>query len=116
MTLKAYQNTQRITENPRETEYRLFGQVTGALISAQRNGASGGPLMEAVDWNRKLWRTLAADCLDDRNQLPEQLRANIVSLSLFVTRYSKDVTRNGAPLDPLIDINRTIMQGLQGAA
>lgn len=72
--------------------------------------------MEAVDWNRKMWRTLAADCLDDRNQLPQQLRANIVSLSLFVTRYSKDVTRNGAPLDPLIDINRTIMQGLQGAA
>lgn len=116
MTLKAYQNTQRITENPRETEYRLFGQVTGALISAQRGGLSGGPLMEAVDWNRKMWRTLAADCLDDRNQLPQQLRANIVSLSLFVTRYSKDVTRNGAPLDPLIDINRTIMQGLQGAA
>ena len=30
MTLKAYQSTQRIAENPRETEYRLFGQVTGA--------------------------------------------------------------------------------------
>ncbi len=90
--------------------------MTGALISAQRSGASGGPLMEAVDWNRKMWRTLAADCLDDRNQLPQQLRDNIVSLSLFVTRYSRDVTRNGAPLDPLIDINRTIMQGLQGAA
>jgi flagellar protein FlaF len=116
MTLKAYQNTQRITENPRETEYRLFGQVTGALISAQKDGLSGGPLAEAVDWNRRLWRTLAADCLDDRNQLPHELRANIVSLSLFVTRYSKDVTRKGAPLDPLIDINRAIMQGLQGAA
>lgn len=116
MTLKAYQNTQRITENPRESEYRLFGQVTGALISAQRDNQSGGLLAEAVDWNRKLWRTLAADCLDDRNQLPEGLRANIVSLSLFVTRYSKDVVRKGAPLDPLIDINRTIMQGLQGAA
>lgn len=113
MTLKAYQSTQRITENPRESEYRLFGQVTGALISAQRGNLSGGPLAEAVDWNRKLWRTLAADCLDDRNQLPEQLRANIVSLSLFVTRYSKEVTRKGAPLDPLIDINRSIMQGLQ---
>jgi len=116
MTLKAYQNTQRITENPRETEYRLFGQVTGALISAQRDGLKGGPLAEAIDWNRRMWRTLAADCLDDRNQLPQELRANIVSLSLFVTRYSKDVTRKGAPLDPLIDINKSIMQGLQGAA
>jgi len=116
MTLKAYQNAQRIVENPRETEYRLFGQVTGALITAQRCGATGGPLAEAVDWNRKLWRTLAADCLDDRNQLPHELRANIVSLSLWVTKYSKEVTRKGAPLDPLIDINRSIMQGLQGAA
>jgi flagellar biosynthesis activator protein FlaF len=116
MTLKAYQDTQRITEDPRTTEYRLFGQVTGALISAQRSGSNGGPLAEALDWNRKLWRVLAADCLNDHNQLPQEIRANIVSLSLWVTKYSKDVTRKGAPLDPLIDINRSIMQGLQGAA
>jgi flagellar protein FlaF len=116
MTLKAYQNTQRITELPREAEYRLFGQVTGALISAQREQCTGGPLVEAIDWNRRMWRTLAADCLDDGNKLPEGLRANIVSLSLFITRYSRDVIRNGAPIDPLIDINRNIMQGLQGAA
>jgi flagellar biosynthesis activator protein FlaF len=116
MTLRAYQNTQRITEDPRQTEYRLFGQVTGALISAQRSGATSGRLAEAVDWNRTLWRTLAADCLDDRNKLPEGVRANIVSLSLWVSKYSKDVTRKGASLEPLINVNRTIMQGLQGAA
>ncbi len=116
MTLKAYQTTQFSTEDPRETEYRVFGQVTGALIDAQRNSKSGGPLAEAIDWNRMLWRTLAADCLDDRNQLPQDLRAQIVSLSLWVTRYSKEVTRQGAPLDPLIDVNRTIMQGLSGKA
>lgn len=116
MTLKAYQNTQRITENPREAEYRLFGQVTGALITAKREGRTGGPLAEVIDSNRKLWRLLAADCLDDSNKLPEQLRANIVSLSLFVTRYSREVVRNGATIDPLIEINRNIMQGLQGAA
>jgi flagellar biosynthesis activator protein FlaF len=115
MTLKAYQNAQRIAEDPRETEYRLFGQVTGALLAAQRDRLTGGPLGEAIDWNRRMWRMLAADCLDEGNKLPEQLRANIVSLSLFVTRYSKDVMRNGSPLDPLIDINRSIMQGLQGS-
>ena len=116
MTLKAYQQAQRITENPRETEYRLFGQVTGALISAQKDGLSGGPLAETVDWNRKMWRMLAADCLDERNQLPQEVRANIISLSLWVSKYSKEVTRKGASLDPLIEVNRNIMQGLQGAA
>ena len=35
MTLKAYQNAQRVVEDPRATEYRLFGQVTGALLECQ---------------------------------------------------------------------------------
>lgn len=116
MTLKAYQNTQRITEDPRQTEYRLFGDVTGALIGAQRVQASGGSLVEVIDWNRRVWRTLAADCIDEHNQLPEGVRAQIVSLSLWVTKYSKEVIRKGAPLDPLITVNRTIMEGLRGAA
>jgi len=116
MTLRAYQQAQRVTEDPRSTEYRLFGQVTGALLDAQHRGVAGGPLAEALDWNRTLWRTLAADCMDDRNALTEEVRAKIISLSLWVTRYSKQVTREGASLDPLIQVNRTIMQGLQGAA
>jgi flagellar protein FlaF len=116
MTLQAYQNTQRITEDSRSAEYRLFGQVTGALIDAQKTGPAAAPLVDAVDWNKKLWRTLAADCMDDRNQLPQEVRAKIVSLSLWIAKYSRQVTRNGAPLDPLIEVNRNMMQGLKGAA
>lgn len=116
MTHKAYRQTLQVTEPPRATEYRLFGQVTGALIDAQSKGQTGGPLAETLDWNRKMWRTLAADCMDDRNRLPQEVRAKIISLSLWVGRYSKQVTRKGAPVTPLIEVNRTIMQGLQGAA
>ena len=116
MTLQAYQNTQRITEDSRTTEYRLFGQVTGALIDVQKTAERGAPLVEAIDWNKKLWRTLAADCMDERNQLPQDVRAKIVSLSLWIAKYSRSVTREGASLDPLIQVNRTIMQGLKGAA
>jgi flagellar protein FlaF len=116
MTLQAYQNTQRITEDPRNAEYRLFGQVTGALIDAQKSAKDAAPLVEAIDWNKKLWRTLAADCMDDRNQLPQDVRAKIVSLSLWIAKYSRQVTRNGASLEPLIEVNRNMMQGLKGAA
>ena len=116
MSLKAYQATQAATEDPRLTEYRLFGQVTGALLNAKESNAVGGPLVEAVDWNRRLWRTLATDCMDDRNRLSREVRAQIISLSMWVNKYSKEVTRQGASIDPLIEINRTIMQGLTGAA
>jgi flagellar protein FlaF len=114
MSLKNYQRMQLVVESPRTTEYRLFGQVTGALIDAKTGNAKGAPLVEAVDWNKRLWRTLAADCMDDRNTLTEDVRAKIISLSLWVSKYSRRVTREKAPIDPLIKINRTIMQGLQG--
>ncbi len=115
MTLQAYKNAQRATEDPRVTEYRLFGQVTGALLDAKNANAAGAPLVEVIDWNRRMWRTLAADCMDDRNALTEDLRAKIISISLWVSKYSRQVTRDKAPIDPLIEINRNIMQGLQQA-
>ena len=116
MSLKTYQSVQRAVEDPRATEYRLFGQVTGALLDVKSTGAVGTPLVEAIDWNRRLWRTLAADCMDDRNSLTQDVRAKIISLSLWVAKYSRNVTRDKAPLDPLIEINRNIMQGLQSRA
>jgi flagellar protein FlaF len=116
MTLQAYKNAQAATEDPRATEYRLFGQVTGRLLEVQASQAQGTKLVEAIDWNRQLWRTLAADCMDDRNALTQDVRAKIISLSLWVSKYSRRVTREKAPIDPLIEINRTIMQGLQGNA
>jgi flagellar protein FlaF len=93
----------------------LFGQVTGALMHAQSAGAKGMPLIDAIDWNRRLWSTLAVDCMDDGNKLPNPLRAQIISLSIWVTKYSSQVIQQGVSLEPLIDINRNIMQGLQAA-
>jgi flagellar biosynthesis activator protein FlaF len=116
MSLRAYQDAQRVVEDPRQTEYRLFGQVTGALIDIKKTSAKGAPFIETLDWNRRVWKAMADDCLDDRNQLPPAIRAQIVSLSMWVARYTRRVVHNKAPIEPLIEINRTIMQGLTGSA
>jgi flagellar biosynthesis activator protein FlaF len=116
MSLKAYQKAQVAVENPRTTEYRLFGQITGALMDAKTSGAKGPPLVDVIDRNRRLWSVLAGDCVSEGNQLPKELRAQIVSLAIWVSKYSTDVMHKGASIDPLIDINRNIMQGLKSAA
>ena len=69
--------------------------------------------VDVIDRNRRLWSMLAGDCMSDGNQLPKELRAQIVSLAIWVSKYSTDVMQQDAPLDPLIDVNRSIMQGLQ---
>jgi flagellar protein FlaF len=113
MSLKAYQTTTNLNENPRDTEYRLFGQVTRALMEAEKLPRTEIiKRMDALHWNRRLWATLANDCSLDGNALPETLRASIISLSLWVNRHTSEVMRNEEEIGPLIEINRIIMQGL----
>ena len=115
MSLQAYQKTQRTTENPRDTEFRLFALVTRALQDVESEPKGSAKLVEAVDWNRRLWSALSTDCSDENNRLSVEVRAQIISLGLWVSRYSSHVIRNRASVEPLVEINRTIMQGLGGA-
>ncbi|CAM3201181.1 flagellar biosynthesis regulator FlaF [Asticcacaulis taihuensis] len=113
MSLKAYQTTAARAEDPRQTEYRLFGQVTRALMEAEQLDRSFiRERMDALDWNRRMWSMLGADCSLATNGLPEQLRANIISLSIWVNKHTSLVMRNKEDFGPLIDVNRIIMQGL----
>ncbi|MAP95166.1 MAG: flagellar biosynthesis regulator FlhF [Ponticaulis sp.] len=115
MSVKAYQQTARRTENPREVEYRLFAQVTSALVEAEKTGKSDlQKLMDALDWNRRIWSALSMDCASPDNGLPAQIRANIISLSIFVSKHTSAIMREDEDIQDLIDINRLIMQGLSG--
>jgi flagellar biosynthesis activator protein FlaF len=70
--------------------------------------------MDALDWNRRLWSALATDCADPGNRLPQVVRARIISLSLWVGRHTSAVMRREEEIEPLIDINRMMMQALSG--
>ncbi|MDP6342162.1 MAG: flagellar biosynthesis regulator FlaF [Alphaproteobacteria bacterium] len=111
MSLHNYQVAQNTTEDPRRTEYRLFAQVTRALLESQNEDARSG-LAKAIHWNRRLWLALQADCASDSNVLPEETRAGIISLSIWVDKHSRKVLRGEANVNPLIDVNRSIMEGL----
>ncbi|WP_291845329.1 flagellar biosynthesis regulator FlaF [Maricaulis sp.] len=117
MSLQAYQKTSARAEDPRATEYRLFAQVTRSLMHAKtlpmdavRDRAA------AIDWNRRVWSNLALDCASQDNKLPEALRAAIISLSIFVSKHGSFAMRNPEAIDDLVDINRTVMQGLMPQA
>ena len=112
MSIKAYQRAATQADTPRDLEYRAFGQVTAALVRAKEDKPAQTAIAEALDANRRLWNVLAADCSAPQNQLPLALRGQIISLALWVARYSSEVLRSGADIEPLIDINRTMMEGL----
>lgn len=113
MAIQAYQRAATQADSPRELEYRAFGLVTAGLVRAKEAPPTAiGLIAEALDANRRLWHVMAADCGLPDNKLPQALRAQIISLGMFVERYSTQVLREKAEIDPLIDINRTMMEGL----
>jgi flagellar protein FlaF len=121
MSLQAYQQAYRQAaaraESPRQAEYRLFAQVTLALMEAAKSDRADIPArIDALDWNRRVWTVLSADCAHPDNKLPAPLRASIISLAKWVNRHTSAVIRRREDIEPLIQVNRTIMQGLAPSA
>jgi flagellar protein FlaF len=115
MSLQAYQRAAEQAEGPKQTEYRLFGLVTRALMEAAAvEDTELGRRIKALHWNRRLWATIGGDCASPDNKLPVELRASIISLSIWVDKHTSDVMQRREKIQPLIDVNRMIMQGLGG--
>jgi flagellar biosynthesis activator protein FlaF len=117
MSLQAYHQAATRAESPRQTEYRLFAQVTMALMAAAKADPDDlAARVDALDWNRRVWTVLSEDCANPANRLPAPLRASIISLAIWVGRHTSAVIRRREEIGPLIEVNRLIMQGLAPVA
>ena len=117
MSHDAYKKTTQTVSSPRETEYRAFCEATARLIRlSELSKDSVRDRIEALHFNRELWGALAADCRSDQNGLPVETRRSIISLSIWVSKYSSDVMRDREDVAPLIEVNKMIIEGLSGKA
>ena len=112
MSLDAYNRVRAIAETPRAQEYRLMSQITGEMIQARDAGCKGAALMPALHRNREVWSIFSAACGAPGNGLPPALRASIISLSLWVERFTSEVVTGRDSIDELITVNRSIIEGL----
>src|ERR1700756_3786121 len=104
MSVLAYQQAAQRAEPPRDLEYHLLGQVTRALMDAAAlDPKDFTGRIDALDWNRRVWSALAMDCSSEQNGLPAPVRAQIVSLSIWVSRHTSAVMRREAEIAPLVD-------------
>lgn len=115
MSLNAYRSVMNQAGSGRSIEHRALATITARLIKARDGEMAGAPLVEALHANRQLWDIFATDCASAGNSLPAQLRAQIISVAIFVNRYSSDVVQGHGDINDLIEINRNIMGGLVAA-
>ncbi len=67
-------------------------------------------LGEALRFNLKLWTLFQADLSDKENALPEDLKAQLLSLSLFMDKSTARLIEghDTETLQAMIDVNRTL--------
>jgi flagellar protein FlaF len=112
VSINAYHRAQAMAERPRAVERRLLTEITREMRSASDASLCGGALMPVLHRNREVWNALSAACAGTGNQLPAPMRAGVISLALFVDRFTSQVVAGHESIDDLIDINLSIIDGL----
>ncbi|MHA6327034.1 flagellar biosynthesis regulator FlaF [Roseivivax sp. CAU 1753] len=126
MSITAYKQNILESESPRNIERRIIATVNSELEvlaekfdlapSKERQAILAGGLRGLLVENQKLWQRLRADLASEGNQLPPPLRAQLISISLWVDQRTSAVLGGNAGVDGLCAINKHIVAGLRGDA
>ncbi len=114
-----YLTAQNTLETPRQLEFRLFSSVTRALMDVRpfmgsKDPAQVAKIAGAIGWNREVWNHLMPEVLDENNQLSKDVKVSLINICLFVNKHTDAITQGTSiDVEPLIQINRNIMDGLR---
>jgi flagellar biosynthesis activator protein FlaF len=107
-----------VIEDSRQTmrarERQAMDRVIAMLRAAQEKGALSRERVEALFYLRRLWTIFLDDLKDPNNELPEQLRAGIISIGIWMMKeIDRARGRQTDDLTPMIEINEIIRDGLK---
>lgn len=112
--IHAYQTAQRSAMTRRETEATAFTRAASLLDHAMNNPGDRDSYHGSLRFNQRLWTIVQSDLTHPKNRLPDRIKANLMSLSIFVDRQTLKAL--GQPkaehLKSLRSIDRNIASGL----
>ena len=111
----AYAQQQKRNLTPREVEAMAFTKAALLLEDAKKSTGNLEEFSKALRFNHLLWTIIQADLTEPDNNLPPEIKANVMSLSIFVDKQTTKALRStsAADLDVLININRNLAAGLR---
>ena len=94
---------------PRELEAAAFAFVNRSLESA----ADHRERTVGLGRNHRLWALLLTDIGLTSNNLPPILKKDLITLGCWSMSYSISAMSSDVPVQPLIDINRDMIEALK---
>ncbi|MCA7120315.1 MAG: flagellar biosynthesis regulator FlaF [Acidibrevibacterium sp.] len=109
--LAQYETARRFTATPQDNEILIFSNANAMLANAKT--ADAKTRISALFHNQRLWSAIVKDLALETNQLPAELKQNLTDLGIWAMQYSTRAMGEDLSLDPLIAVNRDMIEGLQ---
>ncbi|MCX8500254.1 MAG: flagellar biosynthesis regulator FlaF [Alphaproteobacteria bacterium] len=110
--VNAYKQTTSAAKTPRELEREVISKINHQLKLAKEKRKDALLVARAVSDNLSLWYVLVSDLAAEGNQLPLEVRGQLISVGMAVVRECEQIDRTKVNLDFLISVNQQMIDGL----
>jgi flagellar biosynthesis activator protein FlaF len=115
-----YTKVQTSALSDRDAEAAVLMKAAAMMKHVQTHWSSpdrDSSLERALRYNQRLWTFFQVSLLDEKNPLPQQIKDQVLRLSVFVDRRIFEILAHPAveKLDILININSNVAAGLKEA-
>jgi flagellar protein FlaF len=101
-------------QTARQRERAAIEHSIELLKSAEQKGNSSQECVEAIDFLHCLWVFLIEDLAKPDNGLPRTLRADLISVGLWIMREAEQVRlAESSNVKGLIEVSQLIAEGLR---
>ncbi len=98
----------------REREHEAIRRSIELLEAAERQGGRSPEAVEALLFLRRLWTVFIEDLSKPENELPPKLRADLISVGLWILKEAEDIRfERSTNFRGIIEISEVIAEGLK---
>ena len=97
----------------RERERLAIAHSIELLEAAEKKGVRSREAIEAILFVRRLWAVFIEDLAETDNDLPKALRADLISIGLWVIREAEQIRlEKSSNFRGIIEVSQSIRDGL----
>jgi flagellar biosynthesis activator protein FlaF len=98
----------------KDRERQLLTRSIDLLANARTKGPASAEAVEAIHFLNRVWTSFIEDLGSSENELPIELRANLISIGLWLLREGEEVRLGRSDnFEGLIEISQIIRDGIQ---
>jgi flagellar protein FlaF len=98
----------------KDRERQLLSRSIDLLTTAHDKGVKSMEAVEAIHFLNRVWTSFIEDLGSAENELPVELRANLISIGLWLLREAEEVRQGRSDnFEGLIEVSQIIRDGIQ---